>query len=390
MGWKWLPVSNTTRSTVRLELQPREAAKGLVALAPAMAVAITVTLGGLLFAALGNSPVEALRVFFIDPLRDPWSVHELAVKAAPLILIAAGLTVCFRSANWNIGAEGQFVVGAIAASMVPILAPDVSGPLVLPAMAVLGMFGGLLWASIPAVLKNRFGASEILVSLMLVYIAELLLDYLVRGPWRNPAGFNFPESAPFQSAAIVPELISTGAYGGRAHWGIVVAIVAAVVVWLLVARTVRGYGFTVSGASPRAARFAGFDPKRTTFVAFAISGALAGLAGMLEVSGAIGQLRPSISPGYGFTAIIVAFLARLNPLGTIVAGFIVALSFIGGEAAQVELGISERVARVFQGILLFSILLSDTLIRYRPRLRGSRKVGVRAGSAHTMQSGASA
>ena len=358
---------------MRLEIEPRGGASArIVALAPLGAVALTLVLGALMFLILDKPPLRSLFVFFMEPLLDPWSVHELAVKAAPLILIAAGLTVCFRSGNWNIGAEGQFVVGALTASMVPILLSDASGWWVLPAMMLLGVLGGVAWAAIPAVLKNRFGTSDILVSLMLVYIAELLLDYLVRGPWRNPNGFNFPESAPFQTSAIVPEIVSVGAYGGRAHWGFVIAIVAAIVVWLLVARTIRGYGFTVSGASPRAARFAGFDPKRTTLIAFALSGGLAGLAGMLEVSGAIGQLRPSISPGYGFTAIIVAFLARLNPIGTILAGVVVGLSFIGGEAAQVGLGVSERTARVFQGVLLFCVLAADTLARYRVRFRMGR------------------
>lgn len=357
---------------MRLELEPRrDVGKWLPLISPFAAVALTLLLGALLFAALGKPPLRALSVFFLEPLLDPWSLHELAVKATPLILIAAGLTICFRSANWNIGAEGQFIVGAIAASSVPILAPGATGVWMLPTMALLGALGGAAWAAIPAALKNRFGASEILVSLMLVYIAEFLLDYLVRGPWRNPGGFNFPESAPFPTDAIVPEIVSMGAFGGRAHWGIVIAIIAALMVWLLIARTVRGYGFTVAGASPRAARFAGFDPKRTTLLAFGISGALAGVAGMLEVSGAIGQLRPSISPGYGFTAIIVAFLARLNPLGTVIAGFVVALSFIGGEAAQVELGLSERIARVFQGVLLFSVLLADTFLRFRVRLRSA-------------------
>ena len=360
---------------MRLEIEPREgSAKRRAALAPLAAVGLTLMIGAILFAALGKPPLQSLYVFFFEPLLDPWSVHELAVKATPLILIAVGLAVCFRSANWNIGAEGQFILGAVAAASVPVYFPGVTGVWILPLMAVLGVVGGLVWAAIPALLKNRFGSSDILVSLMLVYVAEFLLDYLVRGPWRNPGGFNFPESAPFQSAAIVPEIVSTGALGGRAHWGFVIALVIAVMVWFLVARTIRGYGFTVSGTSPRAARFAGFDPKRTTLIAFAISGGLAGLAGMLEVSGAIGQLRPSISPGYGFTAIIVAFLARLNPLGAILAGIVVALSFIGGEAAQVELGVSERVARVFQGILLFCVLAADTLVRYRVRLASGRPI----------------
>ena len=357
----------------RLEIEPRRGAgRGVALLAPVMAVAVTLVLGALMFAALGKDPFRALYVYFVEPLTDPWSLHEIAVKAAPLILIAAGLTVCFRSNNWNIGAEGQFTLGAIAAASLPVLAPGAAGPWVLPAMMLLSMAGGAAWAAIPAVLKNRFGTNEILVSLMLVYVATLLLDWLVRGPWRNPEGFNFPETRAFGPDAVLPELISQGAWGGRANWGIVLAVAAAVLVWVMLSRTLRGFEVSVTGASPRAARFAGFDAGRTTLFAFLLSGALAGLAGMIEVSGAIGQLRPQISPGYGFTAIIVAFLARLNPLAAIFAGFLLALTFIGGEAAQLSLGLSERIARVFQGVLLFSVLASDTLARYRVSLRRVR------------------
>ena len=360
----------------RLEIEPRQGVGQWTTLgAPLLAVLVTLLLGALMFAALGKDPVRALYVYFVEPLTDPWSLHEVAVKAAPLILIAAGLTVCFRSNNWNIGAEGQFTLGAIAAGALPVLLPDATGAWLLPAMMILAMAGGAAWGAIPAVLKNRFGTNEILVSLMLVYVSTLLLDWLVRGPWRNPGGFNFPETRSFGADAIITEIVSQGAWGGRANWGIVIAVIAAVAVWLLLSRTLKGFEVTVTGASPKAARFAGFDARRTTLFAFLLSGALAGLAGMIEVSGAIGQLRPQISPGYGFTAIIVAFLARLNPLGAILAGLLLALTFIGGEAAQLSLGLSERIARVFQGLLLFSVLASDTLARYHVRLRRTVPAG---------------
>ena len=354
---------------MRLELEKRPSA-GVAADALGLlaAVAFALVVGVALFAALGVSPVEGLRTYFVDPWLDPWALHELAIKATPLILIAVGLSVCFRSNNWNIGAEGQFVVGAIAAASIPVLTPA-EGWWVLPAMLLLGMVGGAAWAAVPGVLKARLGTNEILVSLMLVYVAELLLDWLVRGPWRNPQGFNFPETRSFGADAILPEIISQGTFGGRANWGLVIALVVAVATWLLLTRTLRGFEVTVTGESPRAARFAGFDAGRTTVFAFLFSGALAGLAGTIEVSGAIGQLRPSISPGYGFTAIIVAFLGRLNPLAIVVAGVLLALTFIGGEEAQLSLGLTERFARVFQGVLLFSLLAADTLVRYRPRLR---------------------
>ncbi|MEM9223834.1 MAG: ABC transporter permease [Pseudomonadota bacterium] len=358
---------------MRIELTPRERIGGPLALfAPLAAIAVTALIGAAIFLFLGKPPGLALYTYFVEPLTEFWSLHELAVKAAPLILIAAGLCVCFRSNNWNIGAEGQFVAGAIAGSALPILLPEAAGWWLLPAMFAFAMAGGAGWAMIPAICKNRFGASEILVSLMLVYVATLLLDYLVRGPWRNPEGFNFPESRDFGASAVLPEILSSGAYGGRAHWGIFIAIVLAILTFVILHRTLKGFEISVGGASARAARFAGFDQRSTTLFAFLYSGALAGLAGIIEVSGAIGELRPSISPGYGFTAIIVAFLGRLHPIAVIGAGLLLALTYLGGEAAQISLGVSDEATRVFQGVLLFSVLTADTLSRYRVRLRFER------------------
>jgi simple sugar transport system permease protein len=351
---------------MRIELVKRPQQSTLFSvLSPLIALALTMVAGGILFAAMGKNPFEALYYYFVDPLRELWSLHELAIKAAPLILIAVGLAVCYQSNNWNIGAEGQFVIGGIAGSMLPVLFPEFQNGFVLPLMLLMGMAGGALYAAIPALLKTRFNTNEILTSLMLVYVAQLFLDWLVRGPWRNPQGNNFPETRRFHADAMLPELMPAD---GRANWGIVFAVVAAILVWVLVARTMKGFEVRVLGASPRAGRFAGFSAARMVFFAFMLSGALAGLAGISEVSGAIGQLRPSISPGYGFTAIIVAFLGRLNPLGIIAAGLVLALTYLGGEAAQISLGVSDKVARVFQGLLLFFVLGCDTLIHYRIRL----------------------
>jgi len=346
----------------RLERRAQPSAL-LSAVAPLFALAITVALGALLFLVIGIPPGAALYAYFVQPLSEVWSLHELAVKASPLILIALGLSLCFRSNNWNIGAEGQFILGAVAGSAIPVLYPDWTGFSVLPAMLLAGIAGGALYAAIPALLKTRFGANEILVSLMLVYVAELLLDWLVRGPWRDPQAFNFPVSVSFKNWQIVPEIVASG----RAHYGLLVALLAAVVCWIVLDRTLKGFEIDIVGRSKRAGRFAGFAPTRTTFTVFMTSGALAGLAGIIEVSGAIGQLRPSISPGYGFTAIIVAFLGRLHPLGIVIAGTVLALSYLGGENAQVVLGLSDKVATVFQGLLLFAVLACDTFVRYRLR-----------------------
>ncbi len=349
---------------MRIELQRRDApSRRMSLLSPLIAVALTMLTGCIIFLVLDVDPIAGIYAFFVEPLTETWSLHELAIKAAPLILIAIGLSICFRSSNWNIGAEGQFITGAIAGSAIPILMPEASGAWVLPAMLVLGMLGGAAWAAIPAFCKTRFSANEILTSLMLVYVAQLFLDWLVRGPWRNPEGFNFPESRTFSAGQILPEILDSG----RTHYGAVFAVVLAVILWLSLTKTVKGFEIRVIGQARRAGAFAGFDANRLTIFAFLLSGALAGLAGISEVSGAIQQLRPSISPGYGFTAIIVAFLGRLNPLGIIVAGTVLALTYLGSEAAQITLGISDKIGRVFQGLLLFYVLSCDTLIHYRIR-----------------------
>ena len=364
---------------MRIELVKRPQRSALFgAISPLIALALTIIAGAVLFSLLGKNPGTALYYYFIDPLRETWSLHELAIKAAPLILIAVGLSICYLSNNWNIGAEGQFILGAIAGSILPVMFPQFQNALVLPLMLLMGIIGGAAYAAIPALLKARFNTNEILTSLMLVYVAQLFLDWLVRGPWRNPEGFNFPETRTFHQFAVLPEILPAS---GRANLGFVFAILAAIAVWFMLTRTLKGFEVKVIGQSPRAGRFAGFSQSRMIFFAFLLSGALAGLAGISEVSGAIGQLRPTISPGYGFTAIIVAFLGRLNPLGIVAAGLILALTYLGGEAAQMTLGVSDKVGRVFQGLLLFFVLGCDTLINYKVRLVLNKTVSAARGQS---------
>jgi general nucleoside transport system permease protein len=352
---------------VRLVLERRAEHSALMAiLSPIVAIGLTLVAGAIIFAALGLDPLYALYVYFVDPLTTLWSLEQLVVKATPLILIGVGLAVCFTANVWNIGAEGQFTMGAVFASMVPILMTDWQSPLALGAMMALGCIGGMLWAFIPGILKTRFGASEILTSLMLVYVAQLLLDWLVRGPWRDPMGFNFPQSATFQGWHLMPT------FGGTVHLGSILAVVIVLVLAVVMGRTLTGFEVKVLGNAPRAGRFAGFSRNRMVIFCFLLSGALAGLAGMGEIASTVGQLQPSISPGYGFTAIIVAFLGRLNPVGVLLAGFLLAISYLGGEGAQITLGISDKIARVFQGILLFFVLACDTLILYRVRFETGR------------------
>jgi simple sugar transport system permease protein len=348
---------------MRLELVKRPERSTLMAVAsPLIAILLTVITGAAIFAATGVPVLDGLYTFFIEPLSTEWSIQELITKATPLVLIGAGLAVAYRANVWNIGAEGQLTVGAIVGSIVPVYFNSWQSPLTLVAMLVLGALGGMVFGLIPAFLRVRFRTNEILVSLMLVYVAQLLLDWLVRGPWRDPQGFNFPKTIAFEDWQTLPLLFDTDI-----NLGAPIALIAAVVLAAMMGLTLKGYEVKVVGAAPRAGRFAGFSSDGMIVFAFALSGALAGLAGILEVMGKVGHLQPTISPGYGFTAIIVAFLGRLDPIGAVIAGTALAISYLGGEAAQVSLGLSDKAARVFQGVLLFYILACDTLILYRIR-----------------------
>lgn len=361
-------------SLTRLRLEPRpEPSKLWIWGAPLLAVALTLVCGGLLFAALGSDPLAALHGFFIQPLTSAYGLGELALKAGPLALIALGLAVGFRGGVWNIGAEGQFTLGAIAGGGAALaigppldaaLGSDLGRLVVLPLVLAAGVLGGMAWAAIPALLRTRFHANEILTSLMLSYVATLLLGWLVHGPWRNPEGFNFPESAPFVAAATLPVLWE----GTRLHLGLLAAPLALAGIWLLLARGFVGFQITVMGLAPRAGAYAGFNGGRLVWVALLLSGALAGLAGVSEVAGPIGQLQPTLSPGYGFTAIIVAFLGRLHPLGILCAACFLALTYLGGETVQMLMGLPLAVTGVFQGMILFFLLGADVLIHARPRL----------------------
>lgn len=339
-------------------------------LSPLIAVVLSLATMAIILALMGHNPFTALAVYFLDPLVDGYSLQELVVKATPLVLIAVGLSLCYLANVWNIGAEGQFLIGAVTGSWLAVTTHGTdAGHWVLPAMLLLGALGGAAYALIPALCRVRFGASEILTSLMLVYVAELLLDYLARGPWRDPKGYNFPVTAEFDPVATVPILLE----GSRVHLGSLLALVAVAVAWVVIGRTIKGFEIRVVGAAPRAARFAGFNADKLVLLTFAVSGALAGLAGIIEVAGPVGHLQPNISPGYGFTAIIVAFLGRLNPVGILIAALFLALTFIGGEQAQISMKLPLDLTRVFQGILLFYVLACDSLILYRFRLISSHR-----------------
>ncbi|MGB0853258.1 MAG: ABC transporter permease [Pikeienuella sp.] len=353
-----------------MRLEPRRESSRLMLWAtPVIAVALTIIVGMGLFELIGKDSVKAIWYIFVEPLTNPYLRPELLIKGTPLVLIAIGLSLGFRAGVWNIGAEGQFIMGAIAGGSVALAFYDVEGMWLLPLMGLAGAAGGAAWAMIPAFLRIKANANEILVSLMLVYVASLFLSAMVSGPLRDPDGFNFPESRLFHDSALMPILIP----GSNANIGVIIALGIVVAAYVLLQKHIFGFQVKLFGQAPRAARFAGFSDARVIAVCLGISGGLAGLSGMFEVAGPVGQLVPGFPIGYGFTAIIVAFLGRLHPVGIVFAGAIMALTYVGGQEAQLHVGLPGAAVNVFQGMLLFFLLGVDVLVNYRVRF-GARKV----------------
>ncbi len=352
-----------------LEKRPQPS-RGWALATPVLAVLATMLFGGLLFAVLGKNPVEAIATIFYDPLFGPHASYyrpQLLVKGAPLVLIAIGLSLGFKANIWNIGAEGQYIVGALAGAGVALAFYPLEAWFIFPLMVIAGALGGWAWAMIPALLKVRFGTNEILVSLMLVYVAEQLLASMSLGLLKNPQGMGFPGSRnlqQYESAHNADLIANTGM-----HWGVVAALISVIFAYILLNRHMLGFHIRLTGDAPRAARFAGVRPARLILFCLGTGGALAGLAGMFEVSGPSGQVSIDFNVGYGFTAIIVAFLGRLHPVGILLAGALLALTYIGGEIAQAQLGLPAAAIQVFQGMLLFFLLALDLLTNYRVRMR---------------------
>jgi ABC-type uncharacterized transport system permease subunit len=340
-------------------------------LSPLIAAAATLGVGFALFSALGKHPAHALYVFFVEPVATLYGVGELLLKASPLTLCAVGLAVGYRANVWNIGAEGQLTMGAIFGGGLALAFPDSTSPLLLPAMLAAGALGGAAWAAIPAFLRTRFNASEILVSLMLVYVAVYALSYLVHGPWRDPEGFNFPQSRMFADAALLPNLLPTT----RLNAGFLFALAAVAAGWVFMRHSLAGFQMRVAGLAPAAANYAGISAPRTVWFGMLAGGACAGIAGVNEIAGPLGQLQPTASPGYGFAAIIVAFVGRLHPLGILLASLLMSLLYLGGEAAQIGLALPSAVTGLFQGMLLFFLLAADVFINYRLRVGEPRRRG---------------
>ena len=348
---------------LRLERRP-EASQAMSYASPLIAILLMLIGGLLLFTLLGRNPVEGFKVFFINPISDLYGLSELFLKATPLMLCAIGLAVGFRANVWNIGAEGQLIAGAVASSAVALYFYESEGGAhVLILMVIAGGIGGMLWAAIPAFLKTRFGTNEILVSLMLVYVAQLLVSWLVHGPMMDPDGFNFPQSRLFEDSALLPILFE----GTRLNIAFMFAMGALVAGYVFMFRSFAGFQMQVAGYAKDAARYAGFSAKRMIWIGLMSGGAMAGLAGMSEVAGPMGQITEHVSNNYGFAAIIVAFVARLNPVGIFFASLLMALLYLGGEQAQQYMALPASISNVFQGMLLMFLLGSDVFINYRIR-----------------------
>ena len=349
---------------MRLKLEKRsEPSMVMLVVTPVVSVLVTMLIGIVVFDLIGIDGLRAVTDIFLTPLLTSYKWQDVAVKAAPLIIIALGLSVANRAQVWNIGAEGQYIIGALSATGVGLAFGTVGGPLVVLLMVAAGVLGGAVWAAVPALLRTRFSVNEILSSLMLTYVAVQVLSYLLGGPWKDPAGRNFPVTAPLADSQTLPVLGTS-----TVHLGVLVAIVLPFVFWFLMTRSVFGFQVRVVGSAPNAARHGGFDGRQTIWLALIISGAMAGLAGSLEFTGVLHKMDLGFPSGYGFTAIIVCFLGRLNPVGCLIAGIVLAVTYVGGQMAQTSVKIPNSTAGIFQAMMQFFILASDILVRYRIRL----------------------
>lgn len=350
---------------MRLKLEKRpEPSRLMLYATPVAAVLLTMIVGAIIFSLIGYNGLGAVKEVFLTPILNPLKWQEVAIKASPLILIGVGLAFGNRAAIWNIGAEGQYVVGALAGTGVGLLTQNYTGFWILPTMLVAGFLGGAAYGAIPAVLRTRFNVNETLSSLMMTYVAIHLLNFLVTGPWKDPSGYSFPQTALVTADQTMPTMIP----GTLVHWGVGLTLIIAVIMWVVMSRSVFGFQVRVVGSAPQAARYGGFSQRRTVWLVFLLSGGLAGLAGIFEVTGPFQQMSLGFPSNYGFTAIIVAFLGRLNPLGVIVAGIVLAITYVGGDIAQSALQLPNASKGIFQAMMLFFLLASDILVRYRLRI----------------------
>ncbi|WP_080840128.1 ABC transporter permease [Cohnella massiliensis] len=315
-------------------------------------------------AANGKNPVEVYAKMLQGAFGSEFGFTETLVKAIPLLLCGLGVSIAYRISVWNIGAEGQFAAGAIAATAVTIYFPELPFYAAIPLMIAFAVVAGGVWGALTAIPKAFFQVNELITSLMLNYVALLALDYFVFGPWRDPKGFNFPGTPMFTEAQSLPTLGGT-----RLHFGLAIALAAVAVYALAIRYTRWGYELRLIGANPEAAKNAGIRLNRHILVVMIVSGALAGIAGMAEVSGVAHRLMYGISPGYGYTAIIVAWIAKLHPLGLIAASVLFGGLIVGGYSVQ-TLGLPSSISSMLQGAILFFLIAGNMLAKFRLRRNG--------------------
>jgi ABC-type uncharacterized transport system permease subunit len=352
-------------SIARIQIERQPVPSRLVsALVPILSILLALLLGGALLLVSGHDPIAIYAAMFNGAFGSENGLAETLVKTIPLLLTALGVAIAFRMLLWNIGAEGQLHLGAIFATGTALyLIPWAPAFLMIPAMVVAGFIGGALWGLIPGFLRAYFKVNEIITSLMLNYVAILFSEYLVYGPWKNPQGFGFPGTPPFPEAAWLPRLGTT-----RVHLGLLFGLIAAAILFVILRRTLWGYEIRVIGENERAARYAGMNIARNILLVMLLSGGLAGIAGMSEVAGIAHQLQRNLSPGYGYTAIIVAWLAKLNPWAVVLVSFLFAGLLVGGDQLQISMGLPSAIAPMLQGTILFFLLGGEILARYRIRL----------------------
>jgi len=350
---------------MRIKVEKRlTPSRGLSVIIPLLSLLLALVVCGLLLKAVKVDPIRTYQAMAIGAFGSRYSISETLVKAIPLMLCGLAVSIAFRMLFWNIGAEGQLAMGGIAASGIALFVtprlPNVPPWLVLLLIAAGGFIAGALWGLIPALLKAYLQVNEIITTLMLNYIAILMVEYLFYGPWKDPKGYGFPGTAEFPAAAWLPRLPGT-----RVHLGLLFALAAAVFIWLVLARTKWGYEIRVIGENPRAATYAGINLVRNILLIMILSGGLAGLAGMAEATGIAHRLTKGLTVGYGFTAIIVAWLAKLNPGLVLIVAFLLAGLLVGGDQIQISMGLPASAALILQGAILFFMLGTDILKQYR-------------------------
>jgi ABC-type uncharacterized transport system permease subunit len=343
----------------RIEIDPSK--KGNAWWIPFASVLLALIACGIFIAVNGMNPIPVYKKMFTGAFGTEYGITETLVKSIPLLLCGLGVAIAYRISVWNIGAEGQFAAGAMAATAVTIYMPNLPGVLIIPSMIVLSIVAGGIWGLLTAIPRTYFQVNELVSSLMLNYVALLAMDYFVFGPWKDPQGMNFPGTPIFTEAQSLPVLGDT-----RLHLGLVFGIIAVILYFLFIKYTRWGYELRLIGANPEAARNAGIRISRHILLVMLISGGLAGLAGMAEVSGVSHRLMYGISPGYGYTAIIVAWLAKLHPVGLIISSFLFGGLIVGGYSVQ-TIGLPSSISEMLQGAILFFLIAGGTISKFRIR-----------------------